>query len=129
MGIFNTIVLVLSGLLLLFVGTLRLLDPIKNYSKNSGVTLTDDVNLLNEVRGVSSLMLFGGIIILSGVIFSSLKSVSFSVAVLIFIGFLFGRIVSMFLDGKPNKLLINGVVSEAILGGLNIFCLVQVLSQ
>ena len=74
-------------------------------------------------------MLIGGIIILLGIKFTNLIIISFSVAVLIFIGFLFGRIVSIFLDGKPNKLIINGIISEAILGGLNIFCLINALNQ
>ncbi len=128
MEILNVIVLTLSGLLLFLVGTLRLINPIKNYSKNSGVTLTNDVNLLNEIRGVSSLMLIGGIIILLGIKISSLTNISYSVAILIFIGFLLGRIISIFLDGKPNKLIINGIFSEAILGGLNIFCLINALN-
>ena len=129
MEILNIIVLTLSGLLLFLVGTLRLIDPIKNYSKNSGITLTNDENLLNEIRGISSLMLIGGIIILLGIKISSLTNISYSVAILIFIGFLFGRIISIFIDGKPNKLIINGIISEAILGGLNIFCLVNALNQ
>ena len=63
MEIFKIVTLSISGLLLLTVGTLRISNPIKNYSKNSGIKLENDVNLLNEMRGVSSVMLFGGIII------------------------------------------------------------------
>ena len=125
MGIFNIVTLSLSGLLLLAMGTLRITNPIKNYLKNSGIKLENEVNLLNEVRGVSSVMLFGGIIILLGIIIPKLTFASFVVATLIFIGFAIGRLISIGLDGKPNKLLIQGLIFELVLGSLNIFGLVN----
>ena len=120
MGILSIVTLFLSGLLLLIVGGLRLSNPIKNYSKNSGIELKKEVNLLNEVRGVSSVMLCGGIIILLGILIPKLISISFAVASLIFIGFAIGRLLSMGLDGKPNKLIIQGLIFELVLGALNI---------
>jgi len=123
----NIITLSISGLLLLTVGALRLSNPIKNYSKNSGIKLDNEVNLLNEVRGVSSVMLFGGLIILLGVIVPQLTITSFIVAILILLGFAIGRLLSIRLDGKPNKLIVQGLISELILGAVNIFCLVTSL--
>lgn len=122
------VVLSISGLLLLTIGTLRLINPIKNYLKNSGIKLEKDVDLLNEIRGVSALMLCAGIIILSGTIITKLTASSFVVASLIFIGFAIGRLISIRSDGKPNKLIIQGLVSELILGGLNLFCLFQIFN-
>ena len=127
MEIFKIVTLSISGLLLLTVGTLRLINPIKNYSKNSGIKLENDVNLLNEMRGVSSVMLFGGIIILLGTIIPKLTITSFVVATLILIGFAIGRLLSFGLDGKPNKLIVQGLISELVLGAANIFCLVNAL--
>ena len=127
MEILKTVTLSISGLLLLTVGTLRLINPIKNYLKNSGIKLEKEVNLLNEIRGVSSLMLCGGIVILLGTIVPKITTASFVVAVLIFIGFAIGRIISIRLDGKPNKLIIQGLISELVLGAANIFCLVNTL--
>lgn len=121
----NIVTLSLSGLLLLFVGTMRLLNPIKAYSKNSGINLEHDVNLLNEMRGVSALMLFGGILILLGILLPELTISSFIVAILIFIGFAIGRTLSFGLDGKPNKQIVQGLVSELVLGAANIFCLIN----
>jgi hypothetical protein len=127
MEILNIVTLSISGLLLLTVGTLRLINPIKNYLKNSGIKLEKEVNLLNEVRGVSSVMMCGGIIILLGTIIPKLTITSFVVAILILIGFAIGRLLSISLDGKPNKLIIQGLISELVLGALNIFCLVNIL--
>ena len=127
MEIINIVTLSISGLLLLYGGTSRISNPIKIYLKNSGIKLENEVNVLNEARGVSSVMLFSGIIMLLGTIVPELTITSFVVAILILLGFAFGRSLSIALDGKPNKLLIQGLISEIILGAANIFCLVNML--
>ena len=43
------------------------------------------------------------------------------------IGFAIGRLLSIGLDGKPNKLIVQGLVFELVLGAANIFCLVTIL--
>lgn len=127
METFKIVILSLSSLLLIFVGAMRLLNPMKTYAKNSGITLANDVDLLNEIRGVSAVMLFGGIIIFLGVLIPTLTYTSFIVATLIFIGFAVGRIISHGLDGKPNKQLIQGLIFELVFGAANVFCLVNAI--
>ncbi|WP_106794302.1 DUF4345 family protein [Aquimarina sp. Aq78] len=127
METFKIITLSLSSILLLFVGSMRLSAPIKTYLKNSGIKLEKEINLLNEIRGVSSVQLFGGIIILLGIFIPKLTFASFTVAILIFIGFAIGRTISMSIDGKPNKLLIQGLIFEFVLGFANILCLFNIL--
>lgn len=124
MEIINTIALSLSGLLLLTAGSFRLINPIKNYLKNSGIRIENEVNLLNEVRGVSSLMMSAGVIILLGTILPSLTLTSFVVATLLFFGFAIGRTFSIISDGKPNKKIITGLISELFFGTLNVTCLI-----
>lgn len=119
METFEIVVLSLSGLLLLSSGALRLSNPIGNYSKHSGIKIENEVNLLNEVRGTSSLMFFGGATILSGIFLPQLTLTSFIVATLMFFGFAFGRLISVRLDGRPNKLIIKGLIFELALGPLN----------
>ncbi len=120
MEIFSIGVLSLSGLLLLSVGALRISNPIGNYSKNSGIKIENEVNLLNEVRGTSAVMLFGGATILSGTTIPQMTFASHVVAILIFLGFAFGRLVSIRLDGRPNKLIIQGLIFELVFGSLNV---------
>ncbi len=127
MEIFKIVILSLSGLLLFFVGTMRLINPIKIYLKNSGIKLENDVNLLNEMRGVSSVMLLAGVIVLLGTFIPELALMSHSFAILLFLGFAIGRILSFGLDGKPNKLIVQGLIFELVLGGANTFCLVNSL--
>jgi len=128
MEIFKIITLSLSGLLLLLVGIMRLSNPIKTYLKNSGIKLENDANLLNEMRGISSVQLFGGIIILLGIFIPQLTFTSFVVASFIFLGFAIGRIISIGIDGKPNKQLIQGLVFEIVFGSANVFCLFNILA-
>lgn len=128
MEIFSIITLALSGLLLVFVGAMRLSNPIQTYSKNSGINLNKDVDLLNEMRGVSALQLCGGLIAWLGIFFPQFRTTSFVVAALVFIGFAIGRLTSMAADGKPNKQLMQGLIFELVLGGANIFGLINSLS-
>lgn len=123
MEIFKIVILSLSGLLLFFVGTMRLMNPIKTYLKNSGIQLEKDVNLLNEIRGVSAVMLATGLIVLLGTIIPELRVISHSFAILLFIGFFIGRLVSIVVDGKPNKQTLQNLIFEPLFGIANIFCL------
>ena len=127
MDIITIVVLALSGLLLTFVGLMRLTNPIKTYSKNSGIELDQNTDLLNEIRGVSALMLTGGILILSGILVEKLTLISHVVACLILIGFAIGRIFSMMTDGKPNTKIVQGLIFEIVFGLANVACIVLML--
>ena len=132
MDIINIVVLALSGLLLTYAGTMRLIKPLKSlclktYLDNPNIKLEGKVDVFNEMRAEGAVTLFGGIIILLGAIFPQLTLTSFIVAVLIFLGFAIGRSLGIVLDGKPNKLLIQGLISEIVLGAANIFCLINTL--
>ncbi len=127
MEIIKIVILSLSGLMLLFVGTMRLTNPIKTYLKNSGISLEKDVDLLNEVRGLSAVMLCGGILSLLGILIPSFTLTSFVVAALIFLGFALGRLISTVVDGKPNKKITQGIWFELVLGAANMFGVVNSL--
>ena len=126
MEIIKIIVLSLSGLMLLFVGTMRLSNPIKTYLKNSGIKIEKEASLLNEMRGVSAVMLCAGIIILLGIIIPRLNFSSFVVASLIFLGFAIGRLISIKVDGKPSKQITQGILFELVLGIASVFCLINI---
>ncbi|CAL2104072.1 conserved membrane protein of unknown function [Tenacibaculum sp. 190130A14a] len=128
MEIVKTIILLLSGLMLLFVGLMRLTNPIKTYLKSSGIKLSNNVDLLNEVRGVSAVMFCAGIIILLGILIPKMSLTSFTVGTLIFSGFALGRVVSLLIDGKPNKQIMQGIMFEIVLGGANLFGIFSVLA-
>ncbi|TRX71426.1 DUF4345 domain-containing protein [Carboxylicivirga sp. M1479] len=120
------VILSLSSLLLIFVGIMRLSKPIETYLKNSGIKLENDASLLNEMRGVSAVMLFAGLSTLLGIFITKLSFTSHFVAMLIFIGFAIGRLISLKADGKPSKQISQGIVFELVLGLANVFCLISI---
>ncbi|MCG8306154.1 MAG: DUF4345 domain-containing protein [Cytophagales bacterium] len=126
MEIISIVILSLSSLLLIFVGVMRLSNPIKTYLKNSGIKLENDTSLLNEMRGVAAVMLCVGIIVLFGTFTERLTFTSHFVASLIFIGFVIGRLISLKTDGKPSKQITQGILFELILGAANVFCLMNI---
>ena len=128
MEIVGIIVLSLSALLLIFVGISRLSNPIKTYLKSSGIQLGNDASLLNEMRGISSVMLFAGITVVFGTFITKLSLTSHIVAIIIFIGFAIGRLISLKSDGKPSKQITQGITVELVLGLANIFCLINIWS-
>ena len=79
------------------------------------------------MRGAGTSTLFGAIAIFLGILIPQLTLASFVVAIVIFLGHALGRIVSFSIDGKPNQSLVQGLMSELILGAANAFCLVIAL--
>ena len=128
MDIFNIALLSVSGLLLAFIGTLRLTNPIGTFAKASGITLNNDVDLLSEARGIGGTMMLCGVTMIAGAFIPALTPSAFTVATVIFFGFAVGRSIGFVMDGKPNKQLISGLASELILGSLNAFGLFTILS-
>ncbi len=126
MEIIRIAILSLSALMLVFVGLMRLSNPIKTYLKNSGIKLANDASLLNEMRGISAVMFCAGIIILLGTCIGKITFTSHFVASLIFIGFAIGRLISLKADGKPSKQITQGILFELILGTANVFCLIDI---
>jgi len=84
-------------------------------------------NEANKTYKAGALTFFAGVIILLGIFLPEMRITSFIVAIIIFFGFTVGRIISILLDGKPNKNLIQGLFSEIIFSILNTFCLVKLL--
>ncbi|WP_299438533.1 DUF4345 domain-containing protein [uncultured Aquimarina sp.] len=126
MEIIRIAILSLSALMLVFVGAMRLSNPVKTYLKNSGIRLENDASLLNEMRGVSAVMLSAGIIIVLGIFSEKLTFTSHCIASLIFVGFAIGRLISLKADGKPSKQITQGILFELVLGAANIFCLINI---
>lgn len=126
MEIIRIVILSLSALMLVFVGVMRLSNPIKTYLKSSGIKLENDPSLLNEMRGVSTVMLSAGIIIALGIFIEKLTFTSHIIASLIFVGFAIGRLISLKVDGKPNKQISQGILFELVLGAANVFCLINI---
>ena len=132
MEIINIVVLSLSGLLLTYAGIMRLIKPLKSiclktYLDDPKIKLEGKVDIYSEMRGAGSSIALSGIIILLGIIIPQLTLASFVVAILTFLGYAFGRLVSLKFDGKPGQQITQGLMMELVLGAANAFCLVNIL--
>ena len=97
------------------------------YSEDPSIKLESKVDIYNEMRAAGSSLALGGVVILLGIFFPQIRLASFLVSVVIFIGHALGRLVSSKLEGKPNKQLGQGLMSELILGCANLICLAVML--
>lgn len=129
----NYVVLFLSGAILAFAGAMRLFKPagsfcLQTYLGTPDVQLEDDVDMLSEMRGAGALTLLTGLIVLAGLVSAQVRPTSFAIAALFFLGYGIGRTVSLAVDGKPNRDLVNGTITELLFGVLNIGCLLILLT-
>lgn len=128
MNIFNIIVLALSGLLLTYAGLNRMLKPMSSlcltrYSQNPEIEIEFKSDVFNEMRSAGAQLFFIGLIILLGIFLPQVRFCSFVLATITFLGYAFGRLVSLKLDGEVCKELMSGLYSEIVLGVLNAICL------
>ncbi|WP_281612856.1 DUF4345 family protein [Flammeovirga sp. SubArs3] len=132
MEIFKIVVLSLSGALLIFGGIMRVFNPIKSYclksySDNPNLQLEGEEDIFNEMRGGGAVTVIGGLFVLLGVFVSSMELSSIMVAIVLYLGFATGRLLSIGLDGKPNPQIIQGTMAELLFGVLNVISLISIL--
>lgn len=132
MRVFETVVLVLSGLALFYASSSRLINPaeavfLQTYLANPVNSLATDIDLVNEIRGVGAVMLLAGMVVFLGTVKADFRLTSFVVATVILGGVVFGRALSLFIDGMPNEALTRVAIVEGVLGAFNIVCLVNIL--
>ena len=130
MKTFHIVVLALSGLALFYASTMRLFNPteavfLQTFFEHSGNSLDIHTDLVNEIRGVGAVMLLGGFVALLGTIRADFRSAAFVVLTVILGGVVLGRSYSFFIDGIPHANLIRAAIAEGVLGGLNVFCLLN----
>ena len=116
------IYLILSGLLLSFIGGATLLFPVM-MKGSAGIDIANNVSVINDIRAGSALILAVAIISLVGA-FS--KSMRYTAAVMSFVLFLalgIGRLLSILQDGMPVDGLVKATILEFVLGlvGLLLF--------
>jgi len=117
-------ILILLGVLLIFMGFWRLIDPIAFY-EYSGLILSEDAGLLNEARGTGGAIIGFGLLIMLGAFKKKLAYTSTIVAIVLFFGFGIARVISVVLDGNPGEALYKGIISEFVMGSIALFALIK----
>lgn len=113
-------ILFLSGLLLSFTGAALTFIPVE-FNSSNGVDLGGNISVLSDIRAAASVLLLGGGLIFLGVFIPKLTFTSSILAVLLLLGYGFGRALSMGLDGMPAEALLMATISEFVLGFANLF--------
>jgi len=115
--------LLVSGALLILVGTLIIVSPADFYASNS-IDLGANVSLLNELKAPAGLLLAAGVFMISAIFMRSKTDVALWLAALVYLSYAISRSASMAFDGVPATGLVMATALEATIG---LTCLVVLL--
>ncbi|MDJ0592278.1 MAG: DUF4345 domain-containing protein [Pleurocapsa sp. MO_226.B13] len=116
---FLTVILCLSGLIAMGIGTIVQISPLDFYSANN-IDIGSNINLFSEIRASSGFLLTSGILILTGAFVSQLTFTSIMFATVLYLSYGLSRFASMTIDGMPVNSLIQAALIEITIG---LFCL------
>jgi hypothetical protein len=109
------LILLISGLIAIGIGSSILTVPISFYATN-GITLEGNISLLNELRASGGALLASGILIVSGVFVKKLTFTSTVISSVLYFSYGLSRLLSTAIDGAPAEGLIQAVILELIIG-------------
>jgi len=118
------IILFFSGLPLIVFGAWRLTMPVAFFDF-SGLMLGSDVGVLSEARGAGGMILVSGIVILLGAFSAKLRFTSTVLSILVFLSFGFARLLGIAIDGMPGEKILQGIISEFIVGSVAVFAFLK----
>ncbi|MDJ0958313.1 MAG: DUF4345 domain-containing protein [Arenicellales bacterium] len=107
--------LLVSGSLLILVGTFILASPVDFYASNN-IELDANVSLLNELKAPAGLLLAAGVFMIGAIFVRSQADTALWLAALIYLSYAVSRFVSMAFDGVPNAGLVQAAALEGIVG-------------
>jgi hypothetical protein len=117
---FEKIMLCVSGLTALGIGTFILAAPLTFYA-SYGISLGDDASLLSELRAPGAGLAAFGALMLVGLVRHAFSTVSFVAALTVFLAYPAGRLVGLLVDGIPNGSILGALIIELVIAGLCLF--------
>jgi hypothetical protein len=118
------IILFVLGMVLIAIGSWRLIMPVEFFASN-GMELGNDVNILNEARAAGGMVLASGIIVMLGAFLPALTFTSTVVSILIFLSFGVARLIGIAIDGMPGEKIIQGIIIEFVFGLVGVFAFIK----
>lgn len=107
--------LLVSGALLILVGTFILASPVDFYASNN-IELGPNVSLLNELKAPAGLFLTAGVFMIGAIFVRSQTDTALWLAALIYLSYAVSRSASMAFDGIPAAGLVQAAALEGIVG-------------
>ncbi|PWJ43258.1 DUF4345 domain-containing protein [Sediminitomix flava] len=115
-----TTYLIISGLLLTFIGGATLANPIA-MKASAGIDISQNISVINDVRAASALFLAVALLTIIGAFRTKLTYTSNLVVSLLFLSLGLGRLISILSDGIPVDGLVKATGLEFILGIIGVF--------
>jgi len=116
--------LLISGSFAVGIGAGILFAPEAFYAANN-IQLSDDINLLSEIRAPGGAMLASGVLIISGAFVPGLTFSATLVSSLMYLAYGLSRILAMAIDGIPAQSFIVVCVLEMAIGLFNLCMLTK----
>ena len=107
--------LVISGLLLTFIGGATLFMPVE-MKGSAGIDISGSISVINDVRASGTVILAVGILSILGAFVKKLTYTSSLASFLLFLSLGVGRVISILIDGMPVDGLVKATGLEFILG-------------
>lgn len=114
----------ISGYIALCVGIGMTFYPLTFFSI-SGVYFSADASTINELRAPGCATLFAALFIIWGSKSEKHRHSALLFAVILFLGFGAGRVLSLVFDGIPNPLILFIMASELTIGAVCVYSLVR----
>ena len=115
----TTIFLFISGLMLLGIGLGILLVP-HGFHASNGIALSNDPNLLSEIRAPGGLLIGSAVLILLGAFRSTGRSLAILLTILVYGTFGLARLISMIIDGMPSEGIVVATAIELAVAALGL---------
>ncbi|VXC07470.1 conserved membrane hypothetical protein [Flavobacterium sp. 9AF] len=107
--------LMVSGIIGIVIGAALLFIP-KPFEASAGINLGDNNSLLSEIRASGGMLFCTGILIFLGTFRPKLTNISLLLSTLFYLSYGLSRILSIIIDGMPDKTLVIATVFEIIIG-------------
>lgn len=117
--------LIISGTIATGIGGALLIAPVA-FEASAGIDLGKNINLLSEVRASGGTLLAAGILITSGAFIPGITLFSILLSCLFYLSYGLSRVLSMLIDGVPDKSLVIATVAEILIGFLSLLLLFRV---
>lgn len=108
------IILFLSGLVVIGVGSAGLLAP-EAFHEANGATVGADVSLLSEARAAGGALLAAGIVILIGAFVTRLARVAAAIGAVGYLAYSLSRLLGIAMDGLPSSALVTAMLAEFLI--------------
>lgn len=109
------LILLAAGVIGCIVGAGMIFTPVQ-FHASSGIELSPNVNLLNEMRAAGGPLFFSGIVIIAGVFVRRLTVTAWLLAALMYLSYGFGRLVAVMFDGIPDTFFLWILGFEIVVG-------------